>query len=640
MRGRLYLLEATVAKSNNVSLYSSSPKISWNQWHRRYGHISPTTLHRRSKGGIVDGLSIDQSTMPSNTCEACIQAKQAHKPFPGEAKNRSEVPGERVMSDVWGPTRVESIGRWRWYISFIDDCTRHGNVLFMKQKSEAAGRIKEHLTKIHRHFGKWPKWMRVDNGTELINEEIKKWAAERGITLETTAPYSPSQNGVAERFNRTLLELARAMLIAKKLPVFLWDEAVSHANYLRNRSSTVALADMMPHEAQTGKKPNVSHLREFGCDVWVLDESGTRSKLDPKSKKMIFVGFMDGPKAIRYYDAKNRSIKVSRNVTFNENEEPRELEIVEVPGLRVEGEKEIEKDQSTHETQSISEETINPTPIPEAPTRQLRRTVFKDYSTIDNPDSRRPTTRQAKVRSSEDATESSGLAEEDYMETVFVTKGTEDDLPLNHDEAISGIEGHQWKKAMDEEMENLRIMGTWEKGNLPEERKTVGCRWVFLRKRDENGEITKYKARLVAQGFSQKPGTDYSDNGTFAPVMRFETLRTMLAHTAINNWKLRQFDIKGAYLHGELKEEIYMAQAPGYNEGTGQVYSLKRALYGLKQAGNVWNTKLNNVLIGLGYTQLKSDYCCYRRSNGNDISILLIWVDDFISIASDDYGCR
>ena len=139
--------------------------------------------------------------MPSNTCEACIQAKQAHKPFPKEAKNRSKKPEERVMSDVWGPARVESIGRWKWYISFVDDCTWHGNVLFMKQKSEAARKIKEHLTRIHRHFGKWPEWMRIDNGKELINEETKKWTAERGITLETTAPYSPSQNGVAEQFN-------------------------------------------------------------------------------------------------------------------------------------------------------------------------------------------------------------------------------------------------------------------------------------------------------------------------------------------------------------------------------------------------------------------------------------------------------
>ena len=122
----------------------------------------------------------------------------------------------------------------------------------------------------------------------------------------------------------------------------------------------------------------------------------------------------------------------------------------------------------------------------------------------------------------------------------------------------------------------------------------------------------------------------------FAPVMWFETLRTMLAHSAINNWKLWQFDIKGAYVHGELKEEIYMAQAPGYDDGTRQVYLLKRALYGLKQAGNVWNSKLNDVLIGLGYNQLKFDYCCYSQCNGNNISLLLIWVNNFISVASSD----
>ena len=150
---------------------------------------------------------------------------------------------------------------------------------------------------------------------------------------------------------------------------------------------------------------------------------------------------------------------------------------------------------------------------------------------------------------------------------VFLNKGTEEDLPRNFDEAISGIEADQWKQAMDEEMENLKVMGTWIKEELPLGRKVVGCRWVYVRKRDEHGAIIKHKARLVAQGFSQKPGIDYSDNGTFTPVMQFETLWTMLAHSAINNWKLQQFDIKGAYLHGELKEEIYMAQAPGYGDG-------------------------------------------------------------------------
>jgi Reverse transcriptase (RNA-dependent DNA polymerase) len=205
------------------------------------------------------------------------------------------------------------------------------------------------------------------------------------------------------------------------------------------------------------------------------------------------------------------------------------------------------------------------------------------------------------------------------LETAFLLKGTEEDLPRSYEEAIKGPEAELWKQAMDTEMETLKEMGTWKTVELPAGRETVGCRWVFVKKKNEHGETMKYKARLVAQGFSQKPGTDYSDNGTFAPVMRFETLRTMLAKSAVNNWKLRQFDIKGAYLHGELEEEIYMAQAPGYNDGTNSVHLLIRAIYGLKQAGNVWNTKLNGVLTDLGYTQLKSDYCCYIRRDKDKI---------------------
>ena len=152
---------------------------------------------------------------------------------------------------------------------------------------------------------------------------------------------------------------------------------------------------------------------------------------------------------------------------------------------------------------------------------------------------------------------------------------------------IKGPEANQWKEAMDVEMNQLNEMGTWKNEDLPEEQKAIGCRWVFARKKDEHRKIVRYKAHLVAQGFLQKPGTDYLDNGTFALVMRFETLRTMLANSTIYNWKLRQFDVKGTYLHGELKEEIYMMQVPGYEDKTNKVHHLLISLYGLKQAGNV-----------------------------------------------------
>ena len=118
--------------------------------------------------------------------------------------------------------------------------------------------------------------------------------------------------------------------------------------------------------------------------------------------------------------------------------------------------------------------------------------------------------------------------------------------------------------------------------------------------------------------------------------MHFETLRTMLANSTIHNWKLWQFDVKGTYLHGELKEEIYMMQASGYEDNTNKVYHLFRSLYGLKQAGNVWNTKLNDTLTTLGFNQLKSDYCCYIQRSDKGHTILLVWVDNFLLISDQD----
>ena len=218
---RLFMLYARVAlPGKEMANYASTEKLTWDQWHRRYGHISISALQTLEKEKMVNGLAIDQSSIPSKTCDACIEAKQTHRPLPAEAENRSQIPGERFMTDVWGPARTTSIGGWKYYISFCDDNIRYFMVVFLKNKGEAAIRIKEHVAKIKQKFGKVPTSMRADNGKELVNDEIIKFCRTEGITIETMAPYSPSQNGVAERFNRTLIELVRAMLIAKGLQLF------------------------------------------------------------------------------------------------------------------------------------------------------------------------------------------------------------------------------------------------------------------------------------------------------------------------------------------------------------------------------------------------------------------------------------
>jgi hypothetical protein len=193
-------------------------------------------------------------------------------------------------------------------------------VLFMKNKNQAETKVLDHVGWLERQYGFKLKWIRVDEGGEYLSSRLKSALAEKGIELRTTAPYSPSQNGVAERLNRTLVELARAMLAEKNLPKSLWEWAVTHAAYIRNRSPTKALPNgITPHEAFTKEKPNVSHFQEFGAPVWIFREDvKSLSKLDERAIKHIFCGHLDGPKAVRYYDAKTHRVKISRNFRFTD----------------------------------------------------------------------------------------------------------------------------------------------------------------------------------------------------------------------------------------------------------------------------------------------------------------------------------
>ena len=180
--------------------------------------------------------------------------------------------------------------------------------------------------------------------------------------------------------------------------------------------------------------------------------------------------------------------------------------------------------------------------------------------------------------------------------------GIADSDPKNLNEAMAAPDWESWDEAIHEELNQLHDMGTWKLVDLPEGREAIGSKWVFIRKCDEHGNVVHHKVRLVAQGYSQTPGIDLSETGTFAPVMRLDTLRTMLAISSVQDLDIQQLDIKGAYLNGYLKEEVYMRQPVGYEDSTGCICRLLRPLYGLKQAGNVWNKEFDGTMKELGYT--------------------------------------
>jgi hypothetical protein len=207
-----------------------------------------------------------------------------------------------------------------------------------------------------------------------------------------------------------------------------------------------------------------------------------------------------------------------------------------------------------------------------------------------------------------------------------------DDSPEYYNEAINSEHQEQWKKAMDAEIKALEDHGTWEVVSKPQNRKIIKCRWVYQLKKNEKGEIVRYKARLTAKGFSQQYGVDYYE--TYSPVINTNSIRTILAVITQYNLEVEQSDIDSTFPNGILEEEIYMDQPQGYNYGNEKVLKLIKSLYGLKQAAKCWNVKFNEIMCSNGFRRCPSEQCIYLKSSGKDFNTIVgVHVDDLIIAA-------
>ena len=206
--------------------------------------------------------------------------------------------------------------------------------------------------------------------------------------------------------------------------------------------------------------------------------------------------------------------------------------------------------------------------------------------------------------------------------------------PTTVEEALTGPDKDKWKNAMDAEYESITSNNVWDLVELPKDGK-VDCKWIFKCKLGDNGLVEWYKARLVAQGYSQRPGVDCED--TFSPVVRFESVRAVIALSVKYNLKLYQMDVTTAFLNGELKEVVYMKQPEGYvKKGKERlVCKLKRSVYGLKQSPHCWNSIFNSQLKKMGFIQTNSDPCLYVASEGEPF-VIAAYVDDILLAGKSD----
>ena len=596
---------------------ANEPAQSWETWHRRFGHINYYGLQKLYNLKLVNGFNVDTRTAKPD-CIACTEAKQHVKPFNKEAHQESE-PGELTHIDLWGKYAVRSIQGNYYYVVLVDDASRRVAVHYLKEKNQAARYIKNYLATLITQ-GRKPKAIRVDRGKEFLSDQLKDWCEERGIEIQLTAPYSPSQNGIAERMNRTLVELARAMRIAADLPEYLWESAITHAAYLRNRSFSSSI-NTTPYQIWYNKIPNISHLREFGAPVWILLQGQHQDrKLQPKSKRQAFTGFDDGSNSVLYYNAETHNILTSRNFRFLTVSQPSPSEEIEImPHSPHEGEE--NKGNMSPNAQDVDRKGKRKRIEPDLNEPRKTRQKRVDYKQLNDP-------------FPADLDDNILFDDNTLLTADIINAIIEGDEIKSLNEAKRSADWLEWEKAMKMELKQLHEMNTWELIDKPLDAIPITNKWVFIRKRNKIGEVVKYKARLVARGYSQRPGQDY--NETYSPVVRMDTLRAILALVPVKRLKIQQMDIKGAYLNGILKENIYMEQPEGFNDGTGKICHLIKTLYGLKQSGREWNKALDIKLIEFGFSRLTSDPCVYIKWEGDEISIITVWVDDLLLFSSSD----
>ena len=229
-----------------------------------------------------------------------MKGKHKRSQFPPHSERMTSEPLKLIHSDVC--SKLKSLGGAEYFVTLTDDKTRYVWVYVIKKKSDVFRVFSEWKTEAEKSLGQSVKALRTDNGGEITSAEFEEYLRKDGIKHELTIPNCPQQNDVAERLNRTLVEIVRSMLADLELPKSFWVEALATATYLRNRSPTKAVEGKTPYEAFHGVKPKVGHLRVFGCTAYSHIPKHERLKLDDKARKCIFLGYSMNRKGYRLYN--------------------------------------------------------------------------------------------------------------------------------------------------------------------------------------------------------------------------------------------------------------------------------------------------------------------------------------------------
>lgn len=663
-------------------------------WHRRLGHCNVRTIIDMAKSHSAKGMSIDLSIIPPK-CSHCILGKQTRTSVPKVREGPKATQRlERIYVDLTGPMSVTSRSGKKYLMNIIDDITSYIWSIPLNSKDEAAKLLPIWQRTIENQSNERIKILVTDNG-ELVSRSVAEWCTLRGIEHKLTAPYTSAQNGRAEHVHRTIMNKARSMRLACNAPAALWDKFCATATYLTTLTASVTLNGKTPYEAWYGEPPSLSRLREIGCRAFAFIPTN-QPKVLQRSVPCILVGYAPNAKAYRLWDPTIGKVFNSFHVSFVEHLDAAPADFM--PGETIQ-----DNTPPTWNALSDLHPKLPPSPPPDispspsTPNPVHVSTLYRPISTSLHPipipshfpsnsattstppSPLTPLPRSPSLstlrRSSRIASLQANLPEQAqslfsefipfhnthdliYLEfsdpfptidsvLTALNSGTVTPVPETSDdpswaEAMASPDREYWIAGARDELKSLadlKVFALVPRSEVPQGQGPLKGKLVCKRKRDDNGNITRYKVRYVAKGFAQRYGVDYDKTST--PTARLKSLRLILHIAASLNWDIHQFDIKTAFLHGVLPDDetMFLEQPPGFKTKNKEDWVMKlfKSIYGMKQASRVWNQTFNKAVENWNFIHLPCEWCVYYRQSSTGATIFVLHVDDIISASSSVY---
>jgi hypothetical protein len=575
-RGLIWLPNPPLAATVLVAQSS----ISRDLIHRRTGHLHEDSILKMDKLEI-DGIWGYARLPPLSFCPDCAVGKSRVSNI-NRTSTRGIVPPapfHTVALDIWGPMSTPDIEGNKWFLGAVcyKTSTVFGNL--MKNKSDATdvwgAMIQSVKTKAYTICR-----VRIDNDSVFLCKEFTDLCSTETIAVERTVPYSHWQLGRIERQWRTIADGAKTLLLVASLPNRFWGNAFLTMVYIRNRCWSSG-ANGIPFHLTTGKLPDLSNLRVFGCEAFVHIDVSRRRKMGDKAWKGIFVGYaFDSPSWLIYNPITRRIIR-SRNVVFNEAWRTARLSLSDIEEVNddpspVSGE-EMEEAASPPAQEGPRENHAQELPI-QPPSRTEQLELERIVRVTEQPRSRSEWAAQALAQAAVAALLNSEETPEDNVVLTAIGE------PTSYTRAMRSEEKEQWRTAVQSEYDSLLSNSTWDSIPYEPGMTVIGSAWKFKLKRDSEGNISKYKARLVARGDMQEP--DW--NSVFAPTVRYTSLRVLLALACHEDLEIEQMDVITAFLNADVESNVYMEQPEGFKttsaQGGRMVCHLRKALYGIREA--------------------------------------------------------